>query len=178
MPRGVRRHARTSWQRRAVDTNAGLYKFVLVLHILSIVAGIGTTMLNGVYAAKAKKAGGPMAGAIMQANFDVTVMAEKIIYTIPLWGILLVLMSDDQWGFDQTWIWLSIVLFVIALGIAHGVMMKGGKRMLAMGPQLAQGDQAAVAEAGALEKRLAAGGMTLNLLATALIALMIWKPGV
>lgn len=165
-----------------MGTDTGLYKFVLLLHILSVVAGIGTTMLNGVYAAKAKKAGGPAAGAIMQANFDVTMVAEKIIYTIPIWGILLVLMSDDVFEFSQAWIWLSVVLYVVALGIAHGVMVPSSKKMLALGAKMgsAQGRpaDADLAEAEGLQKKLATGGMTLDLLVVVLIALMIWKPGV
>ena len=149
---------------------SGLYKLLVVLHLLSVVVGIGATMLNGVYAAKAKKAGGPAAGAIMKANFEVTMLAEKVIYLIPVFGILAVLASDDVWEFDQTWIWLSIVLYVIALGIAHGNQMPAGKKMLA-GPSSPQ-------EAEALGKRLAMGGMALDLLVVILIALMVWKPGV
>jgi len=149
---------------------SGFYKLMVVLHILSVVVGIGATMLNGVYAAKARKAGGPAAGAIMTANFEVTTLAEKIIYLVPVFGILAVLASDDVWEFSQTWIWLSIVLYVIALGIAHGVMVPNGKKMLA-GPSSPQ-------EAEEIGKRLAMGGMTLNLLVVVLIALMVWKPGV
>ena len=154
-----------------MGTDTGLYKFVLLLHILSVVVGIGATMLNGVYGAKAKAAGGPAAGAIATANFEVTMIAEKVIYTIPIWGILLVVMSDDAWSMSQFWIWASLVLFVVALGIAHGVMVPTTKKLLAIG-----GSDPAQAEA--CGKKLAAGGMTLNLLIVALIALMIWKPGV
>jgi uncharacterized membrane protein len=157
----------------------GLWHFVLLLHIVAVVVGIGATMLNGVYAAKARSAGGPAAGAIMQANFDVTLLAEKIIYTIPVFGILLLILSDGVYEFGQTWVWLSIVLYVIAMGIAHGVMIPSGKAMLAVGAKLGsgQGGPADAAQAEALGKKLATGGMTLDLLAVALIALMIWKPG-
>lgn len=149
---------------------SGIYKLLVVLHILSVVVGIGATMLNGLYAAKAKEAGGPAAGAIMKANFDVTMIAEKIIYLVPVFGILAVLASDDVWEFDQTWVWLSLLLYVIALGIAHGNQMPAGKKLLA-GPSSPQ-------EAEALGKRLAAGGMVLNLLVVVIVALMVWKPGV
>ena len=149
---------------------SGFYKLMVVLHILSVVIGIGATMLNGLYAAKAKQAGGPAAGAIMKANFDVTMVAEKIIYLVPVFGILAVLASDDVWGFDQTWVWLSLVLYVLALCIAHGNQVPAGNKMLA-GP-------ASPEEAEALGKRLAMGGMTLNLLVVVIVALMVWKPGV
>ena len=162
-----------------MGTDTGIYKLVLLLHIVAVVVGIGGTMLNGVYAAKAKKAGGPAAGAIMQANFDVTMIAEKIIYTIPIWGILLVVMSDKAFEFSQAWISISLVLYIVALGIAHGVMVPSAKKMFAVGAKMGsgQGGPSDVAEAEGLQKKLAAGGMSLNLLAVALIALMIWKPG-
>ena len=146
-----------------------MYEFWVVLHLIAVVVGIGATMLNGLYAAKARPAGGPAAGAIMKANFDVTMVAEKIIYLVPVFGILAVLASDDVWEFDQTWVWLSIVLYVVALGIAHGNQIPAGKKMLA-GPSSPE-------EAEALGKRLAMGGMALDLLVVVIIVLMVWKPG-
>ena len=158
-----------------------MYKFLLVLHILAVVFGIGPMVLNGVYAAKAKKMGPPGQGAVMMVNFDVSLLAEKIIYLIPVFGILLVIQGHDDHNlsFGQTWLGLAIVLYVVALGIAHAVMIPGGKAMQALGAKFAsgQGTPEDGARAGALEKRLAAGGMTLNLLTVALIALMVAQPG-
>ena len=158
---------------------SGPYKFFLVLHLLAVVAGIGTTVLNGVYGAKAKAAG-PNGGHIGKANFEVTMIAEKIIYTIPIFGIILVFLSDDVWDFGQFWIWGSLVLFVIALGVAHGVMIPNSKRMLELGAKMGsgQGGPSDVAAMEATAKRLAAGGMSLNLMLVAFVVLMVWKPGV
>lgn len=159
-----------------------MYNTVLTIHILSVVVGIGSVTLNGLYAAKAKQLGGAGQGAVMKVNFDVTMVAEKIIYTIPIWGLLLMGIDRDNhpWKFSQTFIWLSIILYVVALGIAHGVMVPGGKRMQALGQKLAsgQGTPEDGAEAAAIEKRLAAGGMVLNLLLVVIVAVMVAKPGV
>jgi len=157
---------------------SGPYKFFLVLHIVAVIAGIGTTVLNGIYGAKAKAAG-PNGGHIAKANFEVTTIAEKIIYLVPIFGIILVFLSDDAYQFDQFWIYGSLILFVIALGIAHGVMIPSTKRMLDVGAKLGsgQGGPADGAEMEALGKRLAMGGMTLNLLIVIIVVLMIWKPG-
>ena len=159
---------------------SGPYKFFLVLHILAIIAGIGTTVLNGIYGAKAKAAG-PNGGHIAKANFEVTTIAERIIYLVPIFGIILVIISPhDQWGFDQFWVYGSLILFAIALGIAHGVMMPSTKRLLEVGAKLGsgQGGPADGAEMEALGKRLGMGGMTLNLIVVIIVVLMIWKPGV
>lgn len=177
----------------AIDSDA--YKIVLILHILTVVVGIGAVMLNGLYGAQAKARKGPEGLAIAEANFKVSMVAEKVIYLIPLFGIGLVFMSKTDgvqvYDWDQTWIWLSIVLYIVALGVSHGVVIPTAKRMQvlmkelnAMGPPPAGGPPPGaggpppqVVELEALGKKIGAGGMTLNLLTVVLIVLMVWKPG-
>jgi uncharacterized membrane protein len=170
----------------AVNVESGAYKFVLLLHILSVVVGIGAVMLNGLYAAQAQKRPGAPGRAVSEANFAVSDVAEKVIYTIPIWGIALVFMSDDAWDFGQTWIWLSIVLYVAAIGIAHAVMIPGHRRINELLAEMEGAPPAGGAGGGAppqvaqiqqLGQKQAVGGMALNLLVVALVALMIWKPG-
>lgn len=168
------------------------YKLMAILHILATVVGIGAVFLNGVYGAQAKARKGPEGLAIAEANLRVTLIAEWLIYTIPITGIILVLMSDDVIEFDQTWIWLSIVLYVVALGISHGVAIPTAKRMQvlmrelnAMGPPPGAGGPGGapggpppqVAALAALGKKIGAAGAALNLLTVVLIVLMVWKPG-
>src|SRR5262249_45960470 len=103
-------------------TETGIYKFLLLLHILSIIVGIGAVMLNGVYAAQAQKRPGPAGRAVSEANEFVSNVAEYVIYSIPVWGLLLVMFSGGAWKLSQAWVWLAIVVYVIALGISHGVL--------------------------------------------------------
>ena len=153
--------------------DSGLYKLLLVLHLVTVVVGFGTVTLNGLYAARAKKRGGPEAGAIHEANFFVSNVAEKVIYLVPIFGLGLVGVSDGAWDLGQTWIWLSLVLYAIGIGISHGVLIPGERKLLAIGAAGPPGP-----EAEAIEKRVAGAGMTLNLLLVVLIVLMVWKPGV
>lgn len=185
----------------AIDSDA--YQIVLILHILTVVVGLGAVFLNGVYGAQAKARRGAEGLAIAQANLHVTRIAEWIIYAILPTGLALVLMSETDgtrvYDFDQTWVWLSIVLYVVALGIAHGVMFPTVRRMHALmaelnamgpppgeggpphgagGPPLAGGGPPPQAvELTALGKRVGMGGAVLNVLTVALVALMVWKPG-
>jgi uncharacterized membrane protein len=155
------------------DSTVTLYELLKIIHILAVVVGIGTVMLNGVYGAKAKAAGPNGGAAIGKANFEVSAIAEYFIYLIPVPGILMLLVEPDFWEWSQTWVWLSIVLYVVALGISHAVQIPSAKRMnelMASGPP---NDETA-----ALEKKLAGGGMALNLLAVVIIVLMVTKPGV
>ena len=51
-------------------------------------------------------------------------VAEYFIYAVPVFGILLVLMSDagghKVYDFSQAWISTSFLLFIVGLGLAHG----------------------------------------------------------
>jgi hypothetical protein len=164
--------------------NSGIYKLLLVLHILSAIVGLGAVMLNGLYAAQMQKWQGPPARAIGEANFAVSSVAEYVIYTIPLWGILLVLASeDDIIEFSQTWVWLSLLLFIIAIRISHAAMFPGAKKINALmaemehGPPPSDAAPPQVAEIQALGQRQAIGGAVLNVIAVVILVLMIWKPG-
>lgn len=158
------------------------YRILLILHILSVVVGIGAVMLNGLYAAQSRQRPGPPGRAVSEANFTVSKIAEYVIYTVPIFGLLLVV-ANDAWDFDQTWVWLSIVLFVIALGISHAVLIPGHRKINQLLAEMEQGPPPAgspppqAAELEKLGKAQAAAGMTLNLLVVVFLYLMIFKPG-
>jgi uncharacterized membrane protein len=167
----------------AVGINSGIYKLLLLLHILAVVVGIGAVMLNGLYAAQAQRRPGAPGRAVSEANFAVSQIAEKVIYLIPVFGILLVLVSDKAWKFSQTWVWLSLLLYIAALGVATGVMTPGHRRINGLlaemenTPPPAGGAPPQVVELQQVGQRMAMGGAFLDLAVVALIALMVWKPG-
>lgn len=165
------------------------YNVVLLIHIMAAIVGFGSVFLNGMYGAQAKRRPGPGGVAIGEANLAVSGVAEYLIYSMPITGIVLVAMDDIVWSFSQLWIWLSIVLYVIALGISHGSQIPAAKRMNALAQELAAagpppagaaagGPPPQVVEMEALGKRLGAGGAALNLILVVIVVLMIWKPGV
>ena len=167
--------------------NNDAYKIVLVLHLLSVIIGLGTVFLNAIYGAQAKARRGPDGLAIVQANLKVTEVAQYFIYAIPIFGIALVFMSKTDgieiFKFSQTWIWLSLVLYIVALGLSHGILLPAVKRMqVLMGEVIAAGPPTGgpppqAAEMEQLGKRIAPTGATLNLLVIVIVALMVFKPG-
>ena len=165
------------------------YDTVLVLHILTVIVGFGTVALNGLRGADAKKRPGPGGLAIGESSFKVSNVAEKFIYAVPLFGVGLVFMSDDNWTFAQTWVWLSSLLYVVGVGLGHGLLVPAEKRMNALAAELVAagpppagassgGPPPQVAEMEAIEKKLAAVGTVLNLLVVVVVVLMVFKPGV
>ncbi|MDQ1479799.1 MAG: hypothetical protein QOI44_660 [Actinomycetota bacterium] len=162
---------------------SGFFKVILVLHILSAIVGIGGVMLNGLYAAQAMKRPGPAGRAVSEANYFVSNIAEKVIYLVPVFGILLVLASDGAFKFSTTFVWLSLLLFVGALGVAHSILIPGHKKInellleMEQGPPPVGGPPPQLAQVEALGKRQAAAGMTLDVVLTTILVLMIWQPG-
>ena len=163
--------------------NSGIFKALLVLHILSAIVGLGAVMLNGLYAAQSQKRPGPAGRAVSEANYAVSNIAEKVIYLIPVFGILLVLASDSAIKFSTTFVWLSLVLFIAALGVSHAVLIPGHRKINAMllemeqGPPPAGGPPPQLAQIQALGKAQAAAGASLNVIVAVILILMIWKPG-
>ena len=159
------------------------YDIVLVAHILAAIFGLGGVSLNALYAKQSQQRPGPGGLAVAEANFAVNMVAEKIIYAVPVLGLLLVWLSDGTWKFSQTWVWLSIVVYVVALAVSHTVLLPGAKKINALlhemneqGPPVG-GPPPQVAALEALGKRMAAAGGFEHLMLVALIVLMVFKPG-
>jgi len=167
----------------AVGSDA--YKIVLVLHVLCAIVGFGTVFLNGIYGAQSKSKKGPEGLAIAESNYLVSMIGEYFIYAVFGFGIALVLIGDDVWGFGDTWIVLSMILFVFAIGVAHALLYPRVRKMLdlqrelvAMGepPAGAAAPPTQVVELARLGKQVGVFGSALNLAVVAILVLMIFKP--
>jgi hypothetical protein len=174
--------------------NSGVYKLLLVLHIFCAIVGFGAVYLNALYGQQVRKRQGREGLAVYEANFFVSGVGQYFIYGVFVFGFLLVLTSDDAWKFDQTWVWLAMALYLVSLGVSHGVLLPAVKRMgvlmrelVAMGPPPAGGTGSVperpagpppqVVEMGALGKRVGAAGAFLDVMVVVILALMVWKPG-
>ena len=159
------------------------YDLVLLLHILAAIVGFGAVFLNALYGAQVRARRGSEGLAILEANFLVSKVGTYFIYAVFVLGIVLVLMSDDVWSFGDTWIWLSMLLYIVGIGLSHGVQQPSVRRMIALmedmgtaGPPAA-GPPPQAAEMQELGKRLGATGATLNVLLVVILYLMVFKPG-
>ena len=165
------------------------YKVVLLLHILTAIVGFGGVFLNALYGRAAERRKGVEGLAIAEANYDVSHMAGYFIYAVPVFGILLVLMSDEYFKFSEAWISVSFVLYIAGIGLSHGVMRPNVKKMqalmrevVAMGPPAAGSASATgrPSQVDEIERRgrtVGIVGAALNLLLIILLYLMVWQPG-
>jgi len=171
----------------AAGSDETVYGIVLLLHILSAIVGFGGVQLNSLYAQQAQQRPGREGVAINQATFAVSKVAEIFIYLTFVFGVLLVLLSeDDLISFGQLWISLSMLLFIVGIGLSHGILFPSVRKANALAEELAttegpppgaQGPPPQVVQLEALGKKIGATDLALKLLLVAILFLMIWKPG-
>jgi uncharacterized membrane protein len=167
----------------AAGINSGIYKAFLVLHILTAIIGFGGILLNGFYAREAGKRPGPGALAVSEANYSISKIAEKFIYAVPIFGFALLGMSDETFKFSDSWVGLSLAVYIVMVGVLHAVMYKGHKRMnvllaeIADSPSPAASSSPQAAEISAIGSRLASTSIGLNVALIVVLYLMVFKPG-
>lgn len=173
-------------QLSAVGGDSLAYGVVLLLHILSAIIGFGSVFFNGVYAQQAQQRPGREGVAINQAVFAVSKLGEVFIYLVFVFGILLVLLAEDPVGFGDLWVSLSILLYLVAMGISHGVLWPSVRKANALAEELATtegpppglaGPPPQVTALEALGKKIGATDAALKVLLVVLLYLMVWKPG-
>lgn len=125
------------------------YKVLYFLHIASILAAFAPSVI-------AVLPGGRdgVVGVLDRAGRQV--YAPALILT-GLFGIGLILTSDDAWEFDQTWISLAFVIWIAMNGVFHALVL-GGRR---------QDD----------ESKVNSGHAIMTVLLLAMLYVMVWKPG-
>jgi hypothetical protein len=161
-----------------------LYKIVFMLHILSLIFGFGPLVLTGLYAVMSQRRGAQSSREVGEVHFAVTQVAEKVVYLVFVFGVLLVLLSDGAWSLGDFWVSTAMVSFIAAMGISHGVLVPNEKRMNVLRNELADLDGVTLSgppeQAVELQdraKRAAAMGTTLNLVLVFILYLMVFKPG-
>lgn len=160
--------------------NGGVYKFLLVLHIVAAIIGFGGTFLANMLGLEAKKRGGTDALAITRSVLAVTErVALMAIYAVPVLGILLIFTSDDVWKFSQAWISLSFLLYIVAIGLYHAVHRPNLHQMNILMGNVASGGAGGGGMAELQERGKKAGliGGILNLIWVVIVFLMVFKPG-
>ena len=162
------------------------YKFVLLLHLSAVIVGFGSSFVWPALAARARK----LQGAEGYALTNVSLALGKGLTTIPIWlagafGVILILLSDEVWAFDQSWISASFTVFFLSALFAAFVHTPNLKKMDELQARLVSGDAtpsqggppAEVLELEARGKRAGMYGGILHLSWLVMMVLMIWKPG-
>lgn len=182
----------------ALSQTDNLYRFLVFLHVLAVIVGFGSTFVYPFTGNYASKHPGLEAKGISNANMVAGLkVTEPAIYAAGVLGLILVIVGP--YGFDTTWVSLSIALYIAALVFSIFVHQPNLKRMdalvnelAAMGPPPARGDgplpggpsgpperetggpPPQVIEMEACGKAAARNGGILHLTFAVVLVLMVW----
>jgi hypothetical protein len=148
------------------------YDLVLVLHIISVIVAFAPAAAHPLTEARFRKEDGDEGAArfyraalvnTRRVYFPALVLAG--VFGGALIGLSKTPGPDGEvlWKFEQTWIWLGIVIWVALCGVVFGVIAPAEKA-------IAAGDSSAV-------RRLSAGGGIATLMVLVQLYLMVFKPG-
>jgi uncharacterized membrane protein len=162
----------------AVGSDA--YNIVKVLHILCAIVGFGSVFLASFYYQQARARRGPEGIAIIEAYGLVARIATYFMVAVLLLGIALVLMSDDAISFGDTWILLSLIFLILAMGMAGALLTPRERRALDLQREIETlGDanaSAQTAELVRLDKQMTIMGTALNVAVVLILVFMVFKP--
>lgn len=149
-------------------TYSGGYAVVLALHLLSVAFLVGPAAVAGVTSARHARAG--HAQALRDASRTTRTYTMGTLLTVLL-GMAMIGLGDvgGQWELSQLWVSASLALWIVASAVTLGLVVPMQNK--AVTAIEAGGD------GGALAGRIAAGAGLAMLAWTAIVVLMVVKPG-
>ena len=163
------------------------YDLLLLLHLLCVVVGFGSTFVYAIMGSQASQRRGVEAQALSETSMQASkILTTPVIYAAGAFGLVLVL--TGPWEFSDAWVGIAMALFLAAVLFAAFVHTPNLKRMdeltrelATMGPPPAgaapSGPPPQVAEMEARGKKAAMNGGILHLAFLLLMIDMIFKPG-
>jgi uncharacterized membrane protein len=140
------------------------YRLFFLLHIFSILVAFAPVFVWPIVNARLRRQGatpGAEIGVIIRNAW--TRIHGPALVLAGLFGILMVVISDDAWEFSEAWISAAFLLWFIMIAVVFGLMPWNERKN-------AEGDEAA-------DRRSAAFNGVLHLLLLLMVIDMIWKPG-
>lgn len=151
----------------------GMYKVMLLLHLLSAVVAFAPAVIHPIFAARSKDAD----AGLRRTLFGWMAQNGRMIHSpalllVGVFGLGMVFSSkpdgadENLFGFDQAWVSLSFLLWIVIGGLVTGMIMPNERR-LASGegdPQEAQ-------------RKVDLAGQITTVLLLVVFYLMIFKPG-
>lgn len=162
----------------------GLYRLLLLLHILCATVGFGAVVFNGLYRQRARQQGGEAELILLEENDYITRVAEYLIYGVLVFGLLTSLTSQNYWELSQSWLSAAMLLYIIELGLLHGVVHRTERDYHALlrqvnggGAAAAEGGDKDVTELERMEKRIRLGWVGFDVIFLVILYLMVLTPG-
>jgi hypothetical protein len=146
------------------------YDVVLLAHVLSALVGLGTVVVAGGYALALYRSG-PDSEAVRRYYRPGVNWAGRVLFLVPVFGVVLVLMSRGDWSFSDGWVADGLTLWAVAAAAGELVLWPAERRL-----QVAVGDSgpAAGLRSQCIRVMTSAAGVTVVLIVATVV--MVAKP--
>ncbi len=151
-----------------------LYTTLVFVHVLMAIVWVGGVLVTQVYVVLASRAEDPtrrtrLFGDISWIGLHVFTPAAFVLVVA---GVSMVLLSD-AWAFSQTWIWVSLSVYVLSLGVGVTFIGPENGRIAALAEQRGPTDPEVVRRSA----RLLTVFRSEALLLIIVVWMMVAKPG-
>lgn len=146
----------------AIDSTA--YNLVLLLHILSAIVAFAPAFVWPIINVQTRQRGVKVPAEVAgQVPVNNVLLHGPALVLTGVFGILLVVLSDEVWEFSEPWISGAFLVWFALLGVLFGLLVPAERK-------------AATGDADAAKKGAMFGGF-IHLLLLVMLYLMIFKPG-
>jgi hypothetical protein len=160
-----------------------LYQFFVLVHVICVVGGVGGIVYRSFVLDLARRRGYAAAAGVLAVFGQVTQVGEVLLYGAGVFGIAAAAAGGSQTSFSRPWVGAALGVFVVMVGVLHGLVRPAERRYRAAMLELAQTPSMApparppqLAELDRLYRRIGAGMGVFNVLLLGVLYLMVFKP--
>ncbi len=116
----------------AVNDNSAAYDLVLLAHVLTAVVGLVAVAVAGGFALALRGAldrGGPVPDTVERYFRPGVNWVGRVLFAVPVLGVVLVAMSGGQWGYSDAWIGIGLAGWVVVAMVAEGMLWPTERRL-------------------------------------------------
>ena len=163
--------------------NSVLFQVLLLLHITCAVGGFGALVYRGLALDLARRRGPAPTAGVLDVYGQISGIAEVLVYGVVVFGVAALAASNHSSVFHRPWLPVAIGVYVVMLGVLHGMVRPAEKRYKELLLDLAQSPSVAppnrppeLAQLDRLSRRIGGGMGLFNVLLLAALYLMVFKP--
>lgn len=164
-----------------MKSQGALFEIVLAGHLLCAVVGFGSILVTGGYARAVRpRSGGHVPDSVRRYFRPGPNWASRFIFAVPVLGVVLAAMHGGG-DFRRPWLWVGSGLWLLAAGLAAGVIWPAEARIAALvgtgegGPP--QDCGATVGSLARASRRASAAAAVVDVAVVAAVVVMVARPG-
>ena len=159
------------------------FHLLVLLHVICVVGGFGPMVYRSVALDLGRRRGDAAAAGSLAVYGQISGLGEALVYLAGVFGLAAVAAGRTSVSFSKPWVGAAIAVYVVMVGVLHGLVRPAEKKYRATLLALAQEEpvpppnrppQVQVLES--LNRRVAAGMGVFNVLLLAALYLMVFQP--